>query len=62
MKKKKNILSLPDKDISFKELCEVRQTEMISMLPGLVTKVKLGNKEKWVRSPKIFERTLFGIK
>ena len=62
MKKKKNILALPDKNIGFRELIDVRKTEMVGCLPGMVTKVILGDKEAWVRSPKIFERTLFSIK
>lgn len=61
MKKRKNILALPDKEIGFNELVEVRKSEMIGCLPGMVTKVRKGNKEAWVSSPKIFERTLFSI-
>ena len=62
MKKKKNILALPDKNIGFKELCDVRATEMIGVLPGFATKVKMGDKEAWINSPGTFNRTLFSLK
>ena len=59
---KKNILALPDKVIGFKELCDVRTTEMVGILPGFVAKVTVGDKERWVESPAPFERTLFSVK
>lgn len=61
-KGKKHILALPDKYIGFKELVDIRKSEMIGVLPGFVTKVKRGDAEEWVESPKPFERTLFSIK
>lgn len=60
-KKKKNILAMPDKHIGFKELIEVRKSEMSGCLPGMTTKVSRFDAEAWVSSPKTFERTLFTI-
>lgn len=60
-KKKKNILAMPDKDISFEELKKARKTEMEGMLPGYFTRVSLGQKEAVIESPSTFNRTLFNI-
>ena len=60
-KKKKNILAMPDKNITFSELKEVREAEMEGVLPGYFTKITHGDKEAFVESPSTFERTLFSI-
>lgn len=60
-KKKKNILAMPDKNIGFEELKQVRETEMEGVLPGYFTRITLGNKEALIESPSTFDRTLFNI-
>ena len=60
-KKKKNILAMPDKEISFDVLKEVRKAEMESILPGYSTRIAMGNKEAIIESPSTFSRTLFNI-
>ena len=60
-KKKKNILAMPDKNITFEELKKVRETEMEGVLPGYFTRITLGNKEAFIESPSTFNRTLFNI-
>ena len=48
--------------ISMKELVEARKQEMASMRPGLITKVKLGDKEVEIESPSVFSRGTFKVK
>ena len=59
MAKKKNSLELPDREISFKELVEVRKAEMEGMRPGLMAEVSVKNDKTRVYSPSPFERTTF---
>ena len=48
-----------EKKITFKELVETRREEMKSMLPGLMTIVRIGEYQTEVYSPNSFERSTF---
>lgn len=50
------------KQISFKELVDVRKAEMEGILPGFMAELKQGDKTVKVYSPNWFERTSLKVK